>query len=325
MASSPIISVVMPVYNASPFLQEAMESVLVQTFEDFEFIIINDGSTDNSLDIIKSFDDSRIVLLNNTDNMGVIYSLNRGLSSARGHYIARFDADDINLKERFSVQHQFLEENPSVMLCGSQAYKIKENGSSYLINRCLKVPKEHINIFFGMMFDCQFIHPTVMFRSSILDQVHEYDRDYPHAEDYDFWLRVMERFQVQNLSQCLIYYRVHSSSVSNKFRSNQKSTAKKVRLRASTIFNNTVGLRSKIITTMLASDTTNFLNNFEGDRLAINQAGVSSWLSQYYLWRELMRRQKNFSHWLRYIKISGYNYPIRALILLISTLTKFNR
>ncbi|MDD2913253.1 MAG: glycosyltransferase family 2 protein, partial [Candidatus Pacebacteria bacterium] len=113
MKNNPKISIIMPVYNVETFLSEAIESVLNQTFYDFEFVIINDGSTDNSLEIIKNYEkkDSRIVLLDNKENLGITKSLNIGLNKARGEYIARMDGDDISEKERIEIQYDFLKKN----------------------------------------------------------------------------------------------------------------------------------------------------------------------------------------------------------------------
>jgi glycosyltransferase involved in cell wall biosynthesis len=118
---SPKISVVMPVYNGKEYLALAVESILRQTFADFEFIIINDGSTDNSADIAASYEDPRIKLLHNDKNLGLIPSFNRGLENSRGEYIARMDADDIAFPDRFKKQVAFLDDHPDIALCGSWA------------------------------------------------------------------------------------------------------------------------------------------------------------------------------------------------------------
>ena len=111
----------MPAYNAEKYIAESIESILSQTFTDFEFIIINDASTDSTKEIIESFQDSRIILINNEQNLGVAKSLNIGIATAKGKYIARMDADDISLPERFQTQFNFMEKNPDIDICGSWA------------------------------------------------------------------------------------------------------------------------------------------------------------------------------------------------------------
>ena len=125
-AVQPKISVVMPAYNAENYIREAIDSILAQTFRDFEFLIIDDGSTDHTVEIIRSYSDSRIRLYQNERNMGVAATLNRGLDLARGEYIARMDADDISLPERFAKQAAYMDAHPDVAVCGSNIILFSE-------------------------------------------------------------------------------------------------------------------------------------------------------------------------------------------------------
>ncbi len=128
MSENPKVSVIMSVYNGDKYLREAIESILNQTFTDFEFIIVNDGSTDNSLEIIESYDDERIKTINNKKNIGLTKSLNKALKFAKGKYIARQDADDVSLPNRFEKQVEYLDSHPEVALVGTSVYLIDENG-----------------------------------------------------------------------------------------------------------------------------------------------------------------------------------------------------
>ena len=224
--NKPKISVIMSVYNSEKYLVESIESILNQTFEDFEFIIINDGSTDGSLDIIKKYQkkDKRIILIDNKKNLGLIKSLNKGLEKSRGKYIARMDSDDISLHERFKKQINFLEHNESVFLIGTEGYNIDEFGNLTTKARRLdnfseirkKLPKVDL-----------FCHPSVMFRNegNIF-----YREKAIYCEDYDLWLRPLSEGKVLvNLKKDLIRYRVSKYSVSMNKAAKQQLFVEKIR------------------------------------------------------------------------------------------------
>ena len=206
----PKISVLMPVYNSEIYLREAIDSILNQTFRDFEFIIIDDGSTDSSPDIIRSYSDPRIRFYLNERNMGVAATLNRGLDLATGEYIARMDSDDISLPERFEKQIRYLDRHPSVGICGCSIL-IFEDGK---VGKLCVYAHSNGQICADMIFNSAFAHPSVMLRKSVLD-VNDlrYDCNYEKAEDYELWVRILQHSRGVNISEPLLRYRHHSFQV----------------------------------------------------------------------------------------------------------------
>ena len=213
MRKSPEISVIMPVYNGERYLRYAIDSILTQTFKDFELIIINDGSTDSSEQIILSYDDERIVYLKNEANLKLIATLNRGIEAARGEYIARIDADDRCLPTRFEKQINFLNANKDIALCGSWAYLIDSDGRRIgrIKNAC---SPRLLNCL--LFFTCPLMHPSVMGRTSVFKQ-NKYDPDKLHIEDFELWNRLSRKgYNLANINEYLIEYRWHESNVSVK-------------------------------------------------------------------------------------------------------------
>ncbi len=203
-----MISVVMSVYNAEKHLDEAIQSILNQTYKNFEFIIINDGSTDKSLEIIEKYksQDTRIVFISR-ENRGLVASLNEGIELAQGKYIARMDADDISLPQRFEKQIHFMKEN-ELDVCGSWISKFR--GSSNL--GITKYPEDDANIKFRLLFMSSFAHPTVIFKKSILDTDSKYRN--VKAEDYQLWTELaLAGFRMGNVPQILLKYRVHKNQL----------------------------------------------------------------------------------------------------------------
>lgn len=212
----PKISVIMSVYNGEKFLKESVLSILNQTYADFEFIIINDGSTDLSLEILRGFEekDKRIRLISR-ENKGLTPSLNEGMKLAQGEYIARMDSDDISMPERFEKQITFLEKNKDIALCGTWAINIDENGNE--IGE-YKTPITNKEIKKNILFHNPFIHPSVMIRKSVFEKVGLYNEEFKHIEDYELWTRVIPRFKTANIQDFLLKYRLTSSGVTKKNR-----------------------------------------------------------------------------------------------------------
>ncbi|MBR1754842.1 glycosyltransferase [bacterium] len=205
----PKVTVLMSVYNTEEnFLREAIESILNQTFKDFEFLIINDGSTNNAEEIIKSYNDSRIRYVLNEKNLRLIASLNKGLDLAQGEYIARFDSDDISRPERLEKQVKFMDDHPSVGLLGTQYQSFpKKRISDGLTDN--KLIKESL-----LVQSNQLGHPTVMMRTSVLREHNlKYDKDALHVEDYKLWLDMSEVTDIANLDEILLDYRRHGGSI----------------------------------------------------------------------------------------------------------------
>lgn len=217
--SNPMISVVMPVYNGEKYLYEAIDSILNQTYTDFEFIILNDGSTDKTEEIILSYDDPRIVYVKNEKNQQIVKTLNKGIALAKGKYIARMDADDISLPDRFSKQIEFMETNPDIEVCGSW---IKTFGDK---SEVWEYPESHEKIKTAMLFDSSIAHPSVILRATLFSRI-QYDEDYNGVEDYALWMKLLDRSKFHNLEKVLLQYRLHTSKT-DKIR--QKLLAQKVR------------------------------------------------------------------------------------------------
>jgi len=204
--TSPAISVLMPIYNCSDYVSETIDSILNQTFTDFEFLIIDDCSTDLTADIVKQYRDSRIKLIEKPVNTGYTDSLNLGVELAQGKYIARMDGDDIAISTRFEQQINLLESNPEVIVCGSQ---LKILGSDKIMLK----PESHEDILIDLLLTNPIGHPSVMIRRSVLTAF-KYDKSKEPAEDYDLWTRLIWHGKFYNIQQPLVLYRVHDGQVS---------------------------------------------------------------------------------------------------------------
>ncbi|NET11036.1 MAG: glycosyltransferase [Merismopedia sp. SIO2A8] len=222
MSTVPTVSVLMPIYNAETYLVEALNSILTQTFDDFELIAINDGSTDSSEAILNSFaeQDNRIKMISRP-NKGLIMSLNEGLQSAHGTYIARMDADDIAFPERFAKQVAFLDQHPDCVVVGSRVILIDSDG---LLICPFAKETEHDKIDGALMAGQggAICHPAAMIRRTALEQVNGYREQFTHCEDRDLFLRLAEIGQLANLPDTLLKYRMHSKSVGNSSRETQQ-------------------------------------------------------------------------------------------------------
>ncbi|KHD38323.1 glycosyl transferase [Clostridium acetobutylicum] len=210
------ISIIMPVYNAEIYLKESIESVLNQSYEDFEFIIINDGSTDNSIDIINKYSklDDRIIVISRK-NKGLVYSLNEALKISKGEYIARMDADDICMEKRLKKQMEFLEAHKEIDILGSKVKVIGDVDDNIKVRNenKLNIPfyinKSNRDILINYWY-C-FAHSSVMFRRSILKKLDGY-RNYK-SEDLDLWLRAIKAdYKIYKMNEKLIYFRLHNDS-----------------------------------------------------------------------------------------------------------------
>lgn len=220
----PKITVLMPVYNGEKFLREAIESILNQTFTDFELLIINDGSTDKSVEIIESYKDPRIRLLHNEKNKGLIYSLNRGIDLASGEYIARMDCDDISLPKRLEKQVAFMDAHPDVGASGTWIKKFGNSGSKVLF---FPIKTEYIKC--GFLFNCMLPHPSVMIRKKLfLRNNLYYDPAYNNAEDYELWVRCQKYFPLQNIGKILLLYRLHDEQVGERYYDEQLTSTRLV-------------------------------------------------------------------------------------------------
>jgi glycosyltransferase involved in cell wall biosynthesis len=210
---NPVLSVIMPVFNAAPYLREAIESVLAQTFTDFEFIIINDGSTDESDAIVRSFTDPRIKYLSNSNNQGLIASLNRGLDVSLGEYIARMDSDDVCDAQRFELQLKKLKDDPQAALVCSPVLGITPGGKDrdhWPVDIETRTPSA---IRSRLRYENCISHPTVMIRSDVLKK-YRYSSSQKGSEDWDLWLRLArDGWKMVKTDEVLLRYRIHPGSV----------------------------------------------------------------------------------------------------------------
>lgn len=207
----------MSVYNGEPFLVEAIESILNQTFDNFEFIIINDSSSDSSLDILTSYTDRRIKLINNDTNIGLTKSLNKGLKVASGKYIARMDADDIAYKYRLEKQYNFLEHNNEIGVLGTQAIS---NGK--FLNYKIKHPTSDYHIKWKLFFSNPIVHPSVMYHKTLIESIGGYNENKLYGQDYDLWVRLIPITKFANLDKACIFLRRHRENISIKKESKQR-------------------------------------------------------------------------------------------------------
>lgn len=237
--SAPKISIVMPVFNREKYVADAVISILTQTFADFEFIIIDDGSTDSTFDILKSFNDKRIKLLSKNENQGNYVARNKGMELASGKYICVMDSDDIALPQRIQKQFDFMESNTQYGLCGSF---VKIEASDEIVI----APENYDEIKVWSMSNIMFRHPTVFIRNEFLKKYKlKYNDTYRYAADYDFLVRATHLFPVTNIQEVLLEYRRHADQISTANRSGQAKIVQKVILSQLSYFKKSISEKDK--------------------------------------------------------------------------------
>lgn len=209
---TPVVSVIMSVYNGEDYLSQSIQSILQQTLKDYEFIIVDDASTDNSYEIMQPYarTDGRILVIRNSSNLGLAQSLNIALNHSRGTFIARMDADDIAVENRLEIQVRYLRENQEVVLTGSSIYLIDLQNN--IISKSETITNPEI---LRKLINYQNIsaHPTWMFRREILQDLKGY-RDLPTSQDYDFLMRLFSlNYKISNIDTPLLYYRVSEKNI----------------------------------------------------------------------------------------------------------------
>jgi len=249
IAGRPDVSVLMPVYNGASYLIEAIDSILNQTFTNFEFIIIDDGSTDNSVEIVRNYSDTRINLYVNETNKGIVYTLNRGIDLSKAPLIARMDADDVSLPDRLEKQYDFLINHPDYSLVCSWINIIDREG---------RFERTQIRLnsymYYDLIFKCVIPHPSVMFTKESILKIGKYQN--VCAEDFELWSRYIELYKVFKLDIPLLSYRKSETSISNFTLRNENSDSTK-EIVSRNIFNLT-GI-AKIDDSILEC----FMDNFE--------------------------------------------------------------
>jgi glycosyltransferase involved in cell wall biosynthesis len=208
------ISVVMAVYNGEPHMREAIESIVSQTFSDFEYILLDDGSSDGTLEILQEYEkrDKRIRVLQNQGNIGLTKSLNKGILASRGEYVARMDADDISHPKRFELQTAFLDSNQNCGVVGSWYVKIDEQGKE-LWRKKLPLKDEEIKNL--LIKSNVFPHASAMVRRAALDKVGLYNESWKLSQDYELWFRIGSQYEIGVIPEFLIYSRISGSSLTN--------------------------------------------------------------------------------------------------------------
>lgn len=223
------VTVFVPVFNADKFLAEAIESILNQTFTDFELLVVDDGSTDKSIEILESFRDRRIRISRNDRNRGRAYTRNRGIELARGEYLSVLDADDLCEPDRLERQVKCLDAHPDVAAVGSSATYVDENDNVAYV---CKVPTSSEEIHRQIFQSNCFVHSSVTFRRQVLIDIGGYNPELQQAEDYELFLRLTARHRLANIEKPLVRYRVHPDQVSQREISTQRNLADRVRVAA---------------------------------------------------------------------------------------------
>lgn len=260
----PEVTVLMPVYNSERHLREAVESILSQTFTDFEFLIVDDGSADRSIEIVESYDDPRIVLIKNTTNRGTVHVLNQGINAAKGRYIARMDSDDISLPHRLEKQVRFMEANPAVGISGSAMRLIK--GGKLSNTRTLAESDSELKI--ALLFSTCFFHPTVIIRTE-LAKAHPYPDNLVYTQDYNYWTDLAGLTRFANLDETLLYFREHEGQLSCRKADLQVSNARLIR-----------NAYLQRLFGSFASKELDMHHRIAENRSDIDLAGVHSWLER---------------------------------------------
>jgi len=206
----PLVSVVMPVYNGDRFLRPAIESILTQTYQDLELVIIDDGSSDDSYQIVMSYHDPRIRIHQNRQNQGIVAALNRGITESRGEFICRMDADDIAVPSRIQRQVEQMRANELLAVLGTNALLIDESGIE--VGRAT-YPTTAAQIRKKLFKHNPFAHGSTMIRRSVLDMHGLYNPRFLHNEDYDLWLRIASMHEVANLPEFLLKRRIHGGNI----------------------------------------------------------------------------------------------------------------
>ena len=213
--NQPKISVLLPIYNTNPkYLKECIESILNQTFTDFELIILNDASTNNLDDIVNSFNDKRIRYYKNETNLGITKTRNKLLSLAEGKYIAICDHDDISVPERFEKEYNFLEQNPKYSIVSGWIETFCENSEKKKFRKRKPFPK-----YFDFLKECELLHPACMWRKADFDKFDlKYEEGYYGTQDYALFSKAVRYLNFANIQEVLLKYRKHENNTSNKRR-----------------------------------------------------------------------------------------------------------
>lgn len=290
----PAITVLMPAYNAARFVREAVASILNQTFDDFELLIVDDGSIDSTAAVIESISDSRIRLVRNQKNLGLIETLNRGIELAEGRYIARMDADDISLPRRFEWQYQLMEQSPKVVACSGWSVDVCPGAC----NKHNFREADHETLLGRMFVESPLSHPASFIRrSTLVDTGIRYDSRYTHCEDYRLWFDLSKVGRLSNVQKMVLRYRIVKTSVSQRHGVEQAQTARRLRRE---IVDDFFRVRS-IPVAIPAPITTEYLREFGDLYNGQLTGGVRE--------RAMYARQLSFLKYSLYMSLQKYDLP----------------
>ena len=209
-SNTPQVTVFIPVYNRERYIGEAIESILAQTFSDFEILLVDDGSTDSSVDKIRSFSDPRIRLVCNEENLGIPRTRNKGIEHARGQYMAMLDSDDRSYPERLEKQVAFLESHPDHVQVGSWCRMMDAQGN--VLTKIKRQPASPDDIHAQFLFRCAMSNRSIMARTAILKE-YGYRNDFPRCQDYELHVRLAKQYKLGNIQECLVYGRIHPQQI----------------------------------------------------------------------------------------------------------------
>ncbi|MDO5054400.1 MAG: glycosyltransferase family 2 protein [Pasteurella oralis] len=255
MSNAPIVTVLICAYNAEKYIADCLNAVINQTYKNLEIIIINDGSTDNTQDILNKISkiDSRIKLVLNKKNIGFINSLNKGLTYSTGKYIAKTDADDITKPEWIEKIVSVMEKEDSILAMGSYMSIISEKDNGSMLSKKAshgdewRKPLSHSEIIEAMLFYCPMNNPSMIMKTEIYTKYGlKFDPNYLYAEDYKFWLEVSRIGKLANYPESLVYYRLHSNQTSSLHINKQLKTAKKIRKEAINYYLSDLGIKHSL-------------------------------------------------------------------------------
>lgn len=290
-----LISVVMPVHNCGAYIQEAIESVLLQTFPYFEFIIVNDGSTDDTGLIAHSYTDKRIKLIDFETNRGCYPARNTGMRMAKGRYVCVMDGDDICLPGRFETQYRFLEENPEYGMVGSAFKYINFDTSVYK-----EVDYDTIKLM--LLQYCYLLHPTCMVRKSFVEKYNlYYEENFIFASDYAWQVKASSLFPVTNINKILLLYRTHEKQISKNKSSEQGRYANEIRIRQLNDFGITlIDIEKPVVLSFMTKrgsakkEESHIIEKFMNDMIEINL--ISNY---YYHERLILKLDELWEQWKR--------------------------
>jgi glycosyltransferase involved in cell wall biosynthesis len=322
MPDCPRVSVFMPVYNAGTYLREAIESILNQDFKDFEYVIVNDGSKDESESIILAYTDPRIRYIENPQNLGLIATLNIGMETCLGEYIIRMDQDDISLPSRISQQVKFMDKNPGYGLVGSWF----EDFGEHIESQVIRYSSDDTYIRIRHLYQTHISHPTAVMRTSVIHE-HKirFDPEFVHGEDYNCWVTFSEFCRLSNFPELLVRKRDHPTNITNKYASVMHATCTKVKQRQFAKMNTPITDEEADLYSRFANPEWDFtLNEMENlnkllsklfhadsDALQIPIATYRKYLSE--KWFHLCYQNKNLKttgiNWWKKNELYNYHQP----------------